>query len=301
MKNQKLRFPIIILVAAIILMAAFAVVHNIALKPTITEAEFPFTITFELNGETETVNGVCAASYVGNNGYVQATTRQYEGVFTSPWGEVHSAFEIFVGDESSITLYTRLYPDYLMGDPEYDYFDEDTFYEPLLAYSNWATGETAEGLELPEHNAKIISWEYPQPIENSFEFSHIAHMSSADTFPMMGIAALALLLVMIFVKKEKDLVRKNLDNVSLGLNILIAVVLLPFVSVYGIFIDINGSEAAISHQMGYFVPAMVVLGLAASISLRRKGFSKSSFIAQFAGVVLLALHLLLSQISYWLS
>lgn len=301
MKNQKLRLPIIILVAAVILMAAFAVVHNIAMKPTITEHAFPFSITYELNGKTETVDAVCQVSYVGNGGYVKATTRQYEGVFTSPWGEVHSAFDIFVGDDCSITLFTRLYPDYLMGDPEYDYFDDGSVYEPLLAYSNWATGETVEGLELPEHNAKIISWEYPQPIENAFEFSHIAHMSGEDTLPMLGIAALALVLVMIFVKKEKDPVRKHLDNASIGLNIVIAVVVLPFASIYGIFIDINGSEAAIFHQMGYLVPAVIVLGLAASISLRRKGYSKGSFIAQFAGPAFFALHLLLSEISYRLS
>jgi asparagine N-glycosylation enzyme membrane subunit Stt3 len=111
----------------------------------------------------------------------------------------------------------------------------------------------------------------------------------------------ALVLVLIFVKKEKDLVGKDLDNVSIGLNIVIAVVLLPFVSIYGVFIDINGSEAAFSHQMGYLVPAVVVLGLAASISLRRKGYSKGSFIAQFAGPAFFALHLLLSEISYRLS
>jgi hypothetical protein len=97
-----------------------------------------------------------------------------------------------------------------MGDPEYDYFD-DTAYEPLLAYSNWATGETAEGLELPEHGAKIISWELPEPIENSFKFSHLAHMSGADVFPFMLIAFLAMIAMMIFVKRDKTVPMEPID------------------------------------------------------------------------------------------
>ena len=157
MKKHKLFLPLLILVIAILAMAVYAVVSNIALKPTITAHEFPFSITYELDGVTETVDAVCAVTYAGNGGYVKATTRQYEEKYISQRENMGSAFEIFVGDECSITLFTRIYPDYLMGDPEYDYFD-DTAYEPILSYSNWATGETAEGLELPEQGAKIISW-----------------------------------------------------------------------------------------------------------------------------------------------
>ena len=292
MKNKKL-FVSLVLVVAIVAMAVFGVVSNIAQKPTITAAEFPFSITYELDGETETVEGVCKASYTGNGGYVKATTRQYAGNFVSEGKDIDTAFDISVGEDWSITLFTHLYPDYLMGDPEYDYFS-DTAYEPLLSYSNWTTGESTEGLELPEYGAKIISWEYPQPIENSFAFSHIAHMSGEVVFPFLLIAALALLAIMIFVRRDKAMPRKGLDKISIVFNFLIAFIMVPFVSVYGIFIDINGSEAAFSHQLGYLLPAVTVLGLAASIGLRRNGNSKGSFFAQFAGVVVFALHILLS-------
>ena len=295
MKKHKLFLPILILAIAFLAMAVFAVISNIALKPTITEHEFPFSITYELDGVTETIDGVCQASYIGNGGYVKVTTRQYDGVFLSQGEDIGSAFEIKVGDEWAITLYTHLYPDYLMGDPEYDYFD-DTAYEPLLAYSNWATGESVEGLELPEHGAKIISWEYPEPIENSFEFSHIGHMSSAVVFPFALIAVLALLAVMIILRRDKTIRLKPLDKISVVFNFLIALVFVPFVSIYGVFIDINGSEAAFYHQLGYLVPAVTILGLAASIGLRRSGCRKCSFFIQFAGIVIFALHLLLSTI-----
>ena len=298
MKKHKLFLPILILAIAFLAMAVFAVISNIALKPTITEHEFPFSVTYELDGVTETVDAVCVVSYAGNGGYVKATTRQYEEKYISQRENMGSAFEIFVGDECSITLFTRIYPDYLMGDPEYDYFD-DTVYEPILSYFNWATGETIEGLELPEQGAKIISWELPEPIENSFEFSHIAHMSSADVFPFMLIAILAMIAMMIFVKRDKTVPMKPIDKISLGLNIAVAVVCIPFVSIYSMLMDINGSEAAFSHQMGYLAPAFLVLALAASLGLRRRGYHKSGLIVQFAGPVYFGLHLLISAISYW--
>ena len=300
MKKHKLFVPILILIVALLAMAVCAVVSNIALKPTITQHEFPFSVTYELDGVTETVDAVCAVTYAGNGGYVKATTRQYDEKYISQRENIGSSFEIFVGDESSITLFTRIYPDYLMGDPEYDYFD-DTVYEPILSFSNWATGETIEGLELPEQGAKIISWELPEPIENSFEFSHIAHMSSADVFPFLLIAILAMIAMMIFVKRDKTVPMESIDKISLGFNIAIAVVCIPFVSVYGLFMDINGSEAAFSHQMGYLAPAFLVLALAASLGLRRRGYQKSGLIVQFAGPAYFGLHIAFSAISYWLA
>ena len=300
MKKHKLFLPILILVIALLAMAVFAVISNIALKPTITAHEFPFSITYELDGVTETVDAVCAVTYAGNGGYVKTTTRQYDEKYISQRENIGSAFEIFVGDECSITLFTRIYPDYLMGDPEYDYFD-DTVYEPILSYSNWATGETIEGLELPEQGAKIISWELPEPIENSFEFSHIAHMSSADVFPFLLIAILAMIAMMIFVKRDKTVPMKPIDKISLVLNIVVAVVCIPFVSIYSMLIDINGSEPAFYHQMGYLAPAFLVLALAASLGLRRRGYHKSGLIVQFAGPVYFGLHIAFSAISYLLA
>lgn len=300
MKDKKLFLPILILVIALPVMAVYAMISNIALKPTITEQEFPFSVTYELNGVTETVDAVCRVAYAGNDGYVKATTRRYEEQYISQRENVGSAFEIYVGDECSITLFTHIYPDYLMGDPEYDYF-EDTAYEPLLSYSNWATGDTAEGLELPEHNAKIISWDLPEPIENTFVFSHIAHMSGEDVFPLLLIATLAMIAMIIFIKRDKSVPLQAMDKVSLGFNIAIAVIFLPFVSIYGVFMDINGSEAAFSHQMGYLVPAVTMLALAASLGLRRRGCSKGGLAVQFAGPVYFGLHILFAAISYWLS
>jgi hypothetical protein len=39
----------------------------------------------------------------------------------------------------------------------------------------------------------------------------------------------------------------------------------------------------------YFVPALTILSIAASVALRRKGYHKSGFFIQFVGVVVFVL------------
>ena len=55
--------------------------------------------------------------------------------------------------------------------------------------------------------------------------------------------------------------------------------------------DITGSHPGLAYQIMYLVAPITLLGLAASIALRRKGYSKSSFFAQWAGPVVFGLDL----------
>ena len=288
MKSKKLALPAIILVAAIVAIAVYGTITNIAKKPTIPQHDFLFAITYELNGKTETFEGVYSVSYVGNDGYVDATTRQYEGTFTSNREDADTTLILSSGMDYSIYLYTNFNPDYLMGDPEYDYFSDRPF-APQLVYSHFDAGSYDDEQTLLEHGAKLISWEYPEPIENTFVFSHIAHLNGTAVVPFAVIAAVALLAVLVFVKKETAVSKQRIDKISVILNFVIALVFVPFATIGGAFSDINGSSAGLAHQMLYLTPAVTLLGLAVSVTLRRKGFGKGGFIAQFAGLAMFAL------------
>ena len=288
MKTKKQLLPIIILVTAVLAMTVFGVVTNVAKKPTITEMDFPFSITYEYNGETITIDDVYSARFTKNDGYVQVTGRQYDGYITE-LGEGGGASYILRDDpKGSIYLHTNFYADYLMGDPAYEYFTYEAF-EPTLLYYDAEYNEYTDEQTLAELGIKLIDWEYPEPIENSFVFSHIAHLSGAVVIPFLIIAVLALLAVIIFVKKEKDYTRRPIDTISIVLNFIISFTCVPFFTIYGIFSDINGSSGEFAHQLGYTLPALTVLGLASSVSLRRKGYRKGSFFAQFAGLAFFAL------------
>ena len=57
-----------------------------------------------------------------------------------------------------------MYPEYFMGDPEY------ANYTPLIRAELWYPDEQTDDIErIAEHGVKLISYEYDEPIENSYK------------------------------------------------------------------------------------------------------------------------------------
>ena len=111
---------------------------------------------------------------------------------------------------------------------------------------------------------KLISWEYPEPVVNSFVFSHIALLSGEAVLPMTLIGAVALL------------------------DVIVGLLVMPITALVKL-IDIEGSSEAWNHQMTYLVPALSLLGVAVSVALRRKGFKRAALILSWIGLIVFAL------------
>lgn len=285
MKSKKLFLPLMVILSAVLAMVIYSIVTNIAKKPDITETDFPFFITYEFNGETVTIEDVYSAHFAGNAGYIDATNRIYKGRIVGK-EDSETSYILYEDEKSSIVLYTNLYADYLMGDAGYDYFLYDDFAPRIVYYDEQS--EHTDRQTLQALGVKLVSWQYPKPIENSFSFSHIAHLNSEAVVPLAVIATVAFIIILIFVKKEKDFIRKPVDTVSVLLNFAIALVVVPFTTMYGLLSDITGSSPHFIYQLGYVVPAVTILGLASSVALRRKCFGKSGLIIQLTGPALFA-------------
>ena len=290
MKNKKLFLPAIILAVAILAIAVYSVVSSIAKKPVVTEGEFPFSITYELNGETITIDEVYKARYVRNDGYADTKSRVYAGEIGN-LGEGNTVYTLKKDENTRVELWTHFYPDYLMGDTEYDYFDNEAF-EPRIYYYDSEEAEYHDEETLAAQGVKLISFEYPTPIENSFVFSHISYFSGAVVLPTLFIALLALIATIIFVKKDKELQYKSVDIVSIVLNFIIGTLYLAFVTILAIFIDIEGGSPELFHQVMYFIPSFSVLCIVASVALRRKGYGVKSLIAELIGPAVFAVYLI---------
>ncbi|MBQ5761643.1 MAG: hypothetical protein IIW02_02370 [Clostridia bacterium] len=289
MKNKKLFIPTIILIAAILASATYMVISSIAKKPTTTEGEFLFSITYELDGETVTINDVYRARFVKNDGFANTKSRMYVGEIGNR-GENNTIYILKEDENTCVELRTNFYPDYLMGDPEYDYFDEKAF-EPQIYYYDAEEQEYSDEETLLAQGIKLIGFEYPTPIENSLVFSHISYLSSAVVLPTLIIALLALVAIIIFVKKDKELKYKAIDIVSLVLNFVIGFALIPYISIAAMLIDINGGGPDFHYQVFYFFPLIFVLCIAASIALRRKGYGVKALVTELIGPVVFALFL----------
>lgn len=291
MKNKKLLLPAIILAVAMVAMVAYSLISSIALKPTVTEGDFPFKITYELDGERVTIEDVYKVHYVGNDGYADTKSRVYAGELKSS-GEDKTLYTLKKDENTRVELWTHFYADYLMGDTEYDYFDDEPF-EPRIYYYDAQETEYYDEETLAAQGVKLISFEYPTPIENSFVFSHISHFSGAVVLPTLLISLLALVAIIIFVRKEKELKYSAVNVVSIALNWLVGTIYLGFVTVLGIFIDIEGGGPDLYYQVTYFFPAVSTLCLAASVALRRKGYGKTALLIGLIGPILFAIYLFL--------
>lgn len=294
MKNKKLFLPTVILIAAVLSIALCSVLMSIAKKPTVTEGEFPFSITYELDGETVTINDVYKTRYTGNDGYADTLTRIYVGEI-GKMGEGNTWYTLKTDETGRIEMCTNLYADYMMGDPEYDYFDDEAF-EPQIFYYDLEEQEYSDEATLAAHGVKLVSFEYPEPIENSFEFSHISYFSSVVSLPAEIIAILALIAVIIFVKKEKEFKYGAMYIVSVSLDCVIGLTLIPFLVVVAMFVDINGGSPELYHQMMYFLPAFCILCTAASVALLRKKYYKSAIVAELIGPAVFAVYIVVCSI-----
>ena len=290
MRNKKLFLPAIILAVAVLAIAAYSLISSIAKKPTITEGEFPFSITYELNGETVTINDVYKARYVAKDGHADTKARVYVGEI-GDMGEGNTVYTLKTDANARIELWTYFHPEYLMGDPAYDYFDDAAF-EPIIYYFDSEEIEYHDEETLTAQGIKLIGFEYPEPIENTFVFSHIAYLNGAVVIPALLIALLALLAILIFVRKEKELKYKAIDMISIVLNFFVGFVYLGFVVVLALLIDIEGGGPELYYQLLYFIPAFSALCIAASVALRRKGYGVKSLLAELIGPAVFAVYLL---------
>ena len=75
-------------------------------------------------------------------------------------------------------------------------------------------------------------------------------------------------------------------------NFIIAFTLLPFVTILGVFIDIEGGGPELYYQALYFIPALSMLCIVSSVALRRKGYGVKSLIVQFVGPAVFAVYLI---------
>jgi hypothetical protein len=254
-------------------------------EPVITQHDFNYAATYRLNGETKTLEGVYRVRFVSTG---EGNDRYYEGFYLSEPNagqpEYHTIAE---KDGLKLQVVFIFSQDYLMGDG-----DRDTITEPYLAAYDTMGVEYTDMETLEAFEAELLSWEEPQPIENTFVFSGFSHLYTGSMLAMLAVGLLVIVACMIFVKRDKTVPFKLLDKVSIALNCIVCFAALPFISFTTALMQITMSGNDFLYQMFLCIPALTAFTVAASIALRRSGFTKSGFFIQFIGPVLFFLPVL---------
>ena len=140
-------------------------------RPEIKEGKFNYSVTYELNGEVKTVSGVYVCKYAG-------TSWSLDGGYSRDWnGYLEGGTDddyVVIGttnDGGTLILVLYLYPDYFMGEDFVSLYGEPEPYLQIdypLEDSDGFRFETDETIIEENYGAKIISYEYDKPIENTF-------------------------------------------------------------------------------------------------------------------------------------
>jgi hypothetical protein len=155
---------IILMISVLLTSCGFSV-----LSPERKTGEFNFSVTYEYNGETKTVSGVYMCEYNGINWAIDAG--HYRDWSDSVKGEkIDEKIEIgTIGEEGKIELVLDFYPEYFMDDPAAkDRSKPKPYITVTLSNESGITFLTGADEVFEVSGARIISYEYDEPIENSF-------------------------------------------------------------------------------------------------------------------------------------
>ena len=282
MKGKSLRIPAIIIAIGIIVAIAAGLLVSMQKMPTVTKQDFDFSITYKLDGEIKTLNGAYSSRFTGfgANG-VDPLCRYYEGTYKVE-GETDGdrCFTIAEKDGYKLYIVALLNDAYLMGDMENDSYESGNE-APSLEAEDKEYNQYDE-TNLPDvFDAEIVSFQYPEPIENTFRFSGFSGLHAISTGVMVLVGILTLILCMIFVKKGEGIEYRALDKVGIALNFAAMFFALPIMYLAAGLIQAYKTGPDWIYQAYLCIPQIIPFSVAASLSLRRKGFRKSGFFIQF--------------------
>ena len=292
MKQKSLRTAAIILAVGFLLTIAACLLTGIVKAPVITEHDFSFAVTYRLDGETKTLDGVYRCCFQSTGKGDEPQERYYTGEHLSNPSEEHPAeYTIAQKDDLELCIVTYFSDPCLMGDA-----DGRTFcFEPYLAVFDRDRVEYTDEETLSRFDAEITDWVSPEPIANSFRFVGFSKLHDMSMFAMLAVGILTLFACMILVKRDRTVPYNALDKVSILLNFLICLAAIPFMTFTIVLMQIVVSIDDPAYQIALCVPAITAFTLAASVALRRIRFTKTGFFLQLIGPVLFVLTLILSE------
>ena len=289
MKMKSLKIPAIIIAIGLVAAILASLLTGIVKEPAITEHDFPYSVTYTLNGEPQTLEGVYRCRFISTGKGTDPLERYYEGSYLNITSEYHpAAYTIAQEDGLELCIVSIFSDKYLMGDTK-DEPESSFLYEPRLVVMDEEGMEYEDVEALGMFDAGLISWELPEPVENSFKFSGFSYLHDTSMVAMLIVGILVIVTCMIFVKRNKAVPYRVLDKISILFNFIMALAVIPFATVIGLFLQITVSGDEFVYQLFLCAPAIMAFTVAASIALRRKGFTKSGFFIQFAGPAMFAL------------
>ncbi|MBO7303918.1 MAG: hypothetical protein J6V09_01680 [Clostridia bacterium] len=281
MRNNNMKLPTVIILIGMLAAAVSAFLTGVKKIPNVKEMDFSYSVTYKLDGEVRTLDGVFSCRFTGHDGD-DPTVRSYSGDYLWDGNASDSSFTIAERDGVQLYIVAELDAAYLMGDPD-KYEDAPGNKDPYVEAVDFE-GVSVEFAE--KFDVEIVSFEYPEPIDNSFSFAGFSFLYSYSMFAMLSVAILTVIACIIFVKKGYGVAYGALDKISVAFNFILSLSVIPFITVAVSLMPLVIAEESPMYQAYLCVPALATFAVAASIALRRRGRAKTGFAVQLAVPVL---------------
>ena len=172
--ENSIKRKLIILVLTLILACTLSSCGLTVPRPEIKEGKFDLSITYELNGEEKTFSAVYSCEFDGTSWSLEGGhySREWkdstEGDFE---GDNYSAVIGKTDDGGDIVLFFGVYPEYFMGDSTGDRdAPKPSLYITYPVDPDGGQRYVGMADEIEEnYGAKIISYKYDAPVENTFK------------------------------------------------------------------------------------------------------------------------------------
>ena len=137
-------------------------------RPEVKEGQFDVSVTYEVGGETKTLDLVYVCDYDGVKMSPEGTRyRAWNGHFEG-YGD-GDVIEVSKNDDgSSIVFNFLIYAEYFMGEPDYVDFYPEAKTERIYFEDGIEMIDYDEELITEEYGVRIISINYEEPIKNTF-------------------------------------------------------------------------------------------------------------------------------------
>ncbi len=162
------------LVVSALIAASFTGVFVTVPKPEIKEGEFDFALTYELDGETKKIEGTYVCKFEGVSRALDGVGRDWKGYIKDH--DDFTNYELKTTDEGVIKVDLDICADFFMSDPNYQNMknSDDPKPEPYVYITSGDPSAEDPANEFffdlyEGDDVKIISFEYDQPIENTYK------------------------------------------------------------------------------------------------------------------------------------
>ena len=180
MKKKKITFLgvalgfVLGLVVAALIVGAFTGAFITVPKPEIKEGEFDFALTYEVDDETKVIEGTYVCKFDGITRNLDGVARHWNGYIKDH--DDFTSYDIKATDEGVIKVELDISSEFFMSDPSYKISENTDTYKPEPYIYITSGDESIEGVTTEiffdyynGDDVKIISFEYDQPIENTYK------------------------------------------------------------------------------------------------------------------------------------